>query len=71
MGYSTNVTFEPTSRNNRLIGQFFEVTNDTMTKLDVINYGIYSNKHYFFAGKQMQDNNGTDTFVHLFTLVFG
>lgn len=75
MGYSKTVSFDPTSRDNRLFGQFFEVNFNVMKKLDVIDYGQYiyhgSRKHAFFVGKVMTDENGTHTFIHLFTLVFG
>jgi hypothetical protein len=70
------VNFDPTSRENRLLGQFFEVHHNVMKKLDVIEYGSYSiakghRKHIFFVGKVLTDENETHTFVHLFTLVFG
>lgn len=75
MGYAKTVTFEPTSMKNRLMGQFFEVHFNVMKKLDVIDYGYYTyhgvRKHAFFAGKVMTDENGSHTFIHLFTLVFG
>lgn len=75
MGYAKTVTFEPTSKNNTLVGQFFEVHFSVMKKLDVIDYGHYvwkgQRRHAFFAGKVMNDENGSHTFIHLFTLVFG
>lgn len=75
-GSSKTIIFDPTSKNNRLIAQFFEVNFDTITKLDVIEYGqfTFANgqlKHYFFVGKVLQNAHGIQTFVHLFTLVFG
>jgi hypothetical protein len=46
-----------------------------MKKLDVIDYGQYtfngSLKHTFFIGKIVLDDNDSQTFIHLFTLVFG
>lgn len=69
-GFQKIVTFEPTSRSNRLMLQFFEVSNDTMLKLDVIDYGYINNNRYFFVGKVLTDSNEVNTFVHLFTLVF-
>lgn len=75
MGYAKTMTFEPTSMKNHLVGQFFEVNFSVMKKLDIIDYGHYTwhgtRKHAFFAGKVMTDDNGTHTFIHLFTLVFG
>jgi hypothetical protein len=74
-GCSRVITFDPTSLKNRIVGQFFEVGFDTMKKLDVIDYGQYtfngSLKHAFFIGKIVLDDNDSQTFVHLFTLVFG
>lgn len=75
LGCSRTVRFDPTSRDNTLVGQFFEVSSDTMKKLDVIDYGSYpwqgSLKRCFFVGKVLVDSNETHTFIHLFTLVFG
>lgn len=75
MGYSKTVTFDPTSRDNTLFGQFFEVQFNVMKKMDVIDYGRYvyngQAKHAFFVGKVMTDGNGSQTFVHIFTLIFG
>jgi len=76
MHFMRTVSFDPTSRENRLVGQFFEVHHNVMRKLDVIEYGSYSvargvRRHVFFVGKVMNDENGTHTFIHLFTLVFG
>lgn len=74
--------FDPTSLKNTLVGQFFEKNFDTLKKLDVVDYGRYYNRdnpfskdppawhHVFFVGKVMVDDKGTDTFIHLFTLVF-
>jgi hypothetical protein len=79
VGYSKELKFDPTSRNNMLIGQIFELSNNQMSKLDVIEYGKSSwtdgsgNVHWwhvFFAGKVFVDGNGDQTFVHIFTLVF-
>ncbi len=74
------VYFDPTSRDNDIVAQFFEITDNEIRKLDIIDYGkIYNNSqtikiathHVFFAGKLITDENGTDSFIHLFTLVFG
>lgn len=75
LGYTKTINFDPTSMKNSLVGQFFEVNFNTMKKLDVIDYGPYvwqgQKRHAFFAGKVMTDGNGSHTFIHLFTLVFG
>jgi hypothetical protein len=77
LGYMQTISFDPTSRDNRLVGQFFERSFNTLKKLDVIDYGMHQtdNKgapvaHIFFVGKLEVDEKGTDTFLHLFTLVF-
>ena len=71
------ITFDPTPRINRLVSQFFERTPVGIRKLDVIDFGIhhtddgnFPTAHVFFAGRLMTDSVGTNTFVHLFTLVF-
>lgn len=76
MGYCRSISIDPTSRDNRLVGQFFEVNYNVLKKLDVIDYGKYSigkgaHRHAFFVGKVVLDGNGTNSFVHIFTLVFG
>lgn len=77
LGYCQTINFDPTSRENHLVGQFFEKGYDNLRKLDVIDYGIHSTgnpsapvAHVFFVGKTELDEKGTDTFIHLFTLVF-
>lgn len=77
LGYCKTVNFDPTSRENRLVGQMFEFTNSRLKKLDVIDYGIIRTDdqinplaHVFFIGKIVTDDNDSNTFVHLFTLLF-
>ena len=74
------IYFDPTSRDNDLIAQFFEIREDQASKLDVIDYGVVNDNtnnpkaashQVFFVGKVVVDDNGSDSFVHLFTLVFG
>lgn len=75
---SKTITFDPTSRDNDIIAQFFEITNSEVKKLDVIDYGRVndtslnsnSTSHIFFVGKVVTDDNGSNCFIHLFTLVF-
>lgn len=76
-GYAHTINFDPTSNDNQLVGQFFERTGNTLRKLDVIDHGHHNTgnpqapvAHIFFIGKVEVDEKGTDTFVHLFTLVF-
>lgn len=69
---SRTVSFDPTSTENHLVAQVFEVNYNVMNKLDVIDYPVPgSTNRYFFVGKVLTDDNGANTFVHVFTLVFG
>ena len=77
LGYEQVFSFDPTSRDNKLVGQFFERSFNTLRKLDVIEYGTFMTgnpnapvSQIFFVGKLEIDEKGTDTFLHLFTLVF-
>lgn len=77
IGYSRTITFDPTSRDNRLVVQFFEKGFDQLKKLDVIDFGKHRTNnqgapisHIFFVGKVISDDNDTHTFVHLFTMIF-
>ena len=71
-GYMKTVNFDPTSTSSDMVGQFFETSNDSLRKLDVIEFGIddVTGQHVFFVGKCEVDQNGTDTFLHIFTLIF-
>lgn len=76
-GFSKTIKFDPTSHANRLMAQFFEVQSDTLVKMDVIDFGKINDpvkknasNHVFFVGKIVEDNLGTHTFVHVFTMVF-
>lgn len=71
------IYFEQTSRSNKVIGQFFEITNNTVSKLDVVDFGVMKDnknddttKKVFFVGKTFLDNRGTTCFVNMFTLIF-
>lgn len=77
LGYCKTINIDPTSKENRLVCQFFEKNYNQLTKLDVIDYGRmptgdprFPVARVFFAGKIMLDDNETHTFIHLFTLVF-
>ena len=74
-----SVYFNKSSRNNNIIGQFFEVTPTSVNKLDVVEFGEVMNDaqeptlvtdKVFFVGKTFIDNRGTTCFVNMFTLVF-
>lgn len=78
LGFQEEVTFYQTSKQNNLACQMFEVSGDAITKLDVIDFGIFTvpndqehpTKHVFFVGKVFVDGTGTSTFVNLFSLIF-
>lgn len=73
-GFKKSIRFEPTSLSNNLIAQIFEVNGSDIKKLDVLDFGEYrqldSFKHAYFVGKVLVDDNGSQTFVKMFTLVF-
>ena len=69
------VNFSTTGRSNNLLGQVFEVNDDAVSKLAIIDYGEFVdevNNRYrvFYLGKPLRDLNGTPKFCKLFTLVF-
>ena len=77
VGDPLKITFSDTSNSNNLVCQMFEVRTDGIEKLRVIDFGEFADedpfspgKHVFFAGKLYQDDDGEDTFVNLFTIVF-
>lgn len=41
-GFAQEISFTESSRNNRVVCQFFEVASDQITKLDVIDFGIFT-----------------------------
>lgn len=78
-GFEEVVTFLQTSKTNNLVCQMFEVSGNSMTKLDVIDFGLFnltndqdgaSTSHVFFVGKVFTDSFGASTFVNMFSLVF-
>jgi len=74
-----SIYFDKTSNKNNVIAQVFQITDSTVSKLDVVEFGemksdsgdgdFVTNK-VFFAGKTFFDNRGTTCFVNLFTFVF-
>ena len=73
-GFSTTVYFTETSRQNNLACQFFELSDNVLSKLDIIDYGEFTTtdgtKHIFYAGKVFEDSYGAQTFVNIFTFIF-
>jgi len=74
-GYMSLIHFTETSRQSNIFSQFFEVGQNEMSKLDVIDFGSFPVKngrdqHVFFVGKVYNDDNGTDTFINLFTVIY-
>ena len=77
VGPPISLTFDPTSNDNNLVGQVFEVRSDGIDKLRMIDFGEFEDadpyspgKHIFFIGKIFEDDDGESTFVNLFTVVF-
>lgn len=77
LGYCKTLSIEPTSRDNRIVAQFFEQGHNKLRKLDVINFGKWRTghpeaptAHIFFIGRILVDENDTHSFVHLFTMIF-
>lgn len=77
-GSSQKISLSNSSLNNRIIGQFFEINNKNISKLDIIDFGvqpynengIQKSRQIYFAGKLFLDDNNTHTFINIFTLVF-
>ena len=77
-GSSQKISLSNSSLRNRLIGQFFEINNKNISKLDIIDFGVQpyiedgtqKSRQIYFAGKLFLDDNNTHTFINIFTLVF-
>jgi hypothetical protein len=76
MGFKKTIQILKSSLQTNLFGQFFEISDDVVKKLDIIDFGDFPPdnrgivRHVFFVGKIMTDGNNTTTFINLFTLVF-
>jgi len=77
VGPPITLTFPATSNENNLVCQAFEVRSDGIDKLRMIDFGEFEDadpyspgKHVFFLGKLFEDDDGEQTFVNLFTVVF-
>ncbi len=71
-----SIKFTATSKENNIVCQIFEVTSGSVDKLRMIDFGEFETnqpgigKHVFYAGKLLKDDQGEDTFINLFTVVF-
>ena len=68
-------TFSNTRTTNDILGQIFEVSEQKLSKLVLIDGGRYEvssgpDAHVFYAGKLYRDTQGALTFINIFTLVF-
>jgi hypothetical protein len=79
-GQKQTIYFSETTPANTILGQFVEVNGGVLRKLDIIDFGEEPvndpndpsrTRHVYFAGKLYLDDNGTHTFINIFTLVFG
>jgi hypothetical protein len=75
-GYKAQVRVIESSFDNKVVAQFFEITNNGgISKLDVIDFGEVTfrgdtkPKRVFFVGKVFVDSAGSQTYINLFTLV--
>lgn len=71
------IEFNSNSMRSNLVCQMFEVKQDKLSKLDIIDFGDiitdeaqFAEKRVFFIGKVFIDNFGTQTFVNMFTIIF-
>jgi hypothetical protein len=67
------VMFDPAPRTNNIHLQFFEQTYESMSKLDVLDFGTYRDTdgtpvRVLFVGKVYWDDYDSETFVRLFTV---
>lgn len=71
------INFKSNSRESNLLMQMFETSNNKISKLDVIDFGLfnddsdprYPTKQVFFVGKVYVDDLGFPTFVNLFDII--
>lgn len=73
--YSKTINFSSTSRESNIFGQLFDIRNNKLLKLDIIDFGEFvtatgENQHVYFAGRIFTDANGNDSYVNIFTLIF-
>ena len=75
-GTRAEILFSKTSRANNVMCQIFEVTDSSVSKMDVVDFGLMESAspgtppvHVFFVGKVYLDGRGTSKFVNIFTIV--
>lgn len=75
-GNVKTINFDPTSSENNIHCQIFELSSNQIKKLDVVDFGkvrINDDGKYqrmYFVGKVFIDDYGNHTFVNLFTMYF-
>ena len=72
---SREVNFTNKGRSNNLLCQMFEINNNSVSKLTVVDYGEFIDefqvtKRVFFLVKPIRDSNGAPKLCKLFTMVF-
>ena len=74
---SIDVFFNDTSRDNNLVCQMFEFSQDGVEKLSIIDGGEFDDgdpispgKQVYHVGKLIKDTSGSETFFNIFTVVF-
>ena len=72
---SREINFTDTGVPSNLLGQVFEISDNSVTKLVIVDYGEFVDDfqnrfRVFYLGKPIRDSNGTPKFCKLFTLVF-
>lgn len=79
---NATLRFDPTSRGNNIVCQFFEASGLGVDKLSVIDFGNFDDeipgspesilspgRRVFFVGKMRRDSSGAETFVCIFTVI--
>lgn len=77
-----DLSFDPTSRTNNFVCQFFESSALGIDKLSIVEFGQFTDENpsspeslespgrrVFFVGKIRRDSTGAETFVCLFTVI--
>lgn len=75
MGLRKDIDFVPRPLVNHMFCQAFEQKNGTLLKLDILDFGkvtmeLGRSGDAYFIGKVVTDENGTNTFLHIFTMIF-
>jgi hypothetical protein len=71
-GRVRTINFDPAPRTNNVHLQFFEQSAEGMSKLDVVDFGVFRDEgapvRVLFVGKVYWDDYDAETFVRLFTV---